>query len=296
MDIGTSFATVPTVARARLQTAQPWHPKAQGHAAMSETFDIVYSAEHADRRLIDVFIPDGEANGAAIYFIHGGGFSGGSKEQWREVARHFARLGYVCASVEYRLAPDNKFPTWVEDVRLGMSWFKSRADEYGFDPARVASAGSSAGGYLALILATIAPDDDLGRTSEMTVADTRPAAVVAYCPVTSMHASRRWPGRAKQLPALMPVTEEEDPELYRTASVEDRVGGGEPPTIFLHGDADDLIPLSDSTELADLWRARGGRSDVAVIEGAGHGFGYGVKTEFQIASIQHAERFLGEAL
>ena len=41
---------------------------------MSETFDIVYSAEHTDRRLIDVFVPDGERNGAAIYFIHGGGF------------------------------------------------------------------------------------------------------------------------------------------------------------------------------------------------------------------------------
>ena len=263
---------------------------------MSETFDIIFSAEHTDRRMIDVFLPEGERRGAAIYFIHGGGFTGGSKEQWRDVARHFAGLGFVCASVEYRLAPDNKFPTWVEDGRLGMSWFKARAGEYGFNPARIASVGSSAGGYLALILATIAPDDDLGRTDEQTLADTRPAAVVAYCPVTSMHEARRWPGRAGSLPNIMPATEADDPELYRIASVEDRVRGGEPPVVFLHGDADDLIPLSDSTELADLWRANGGRADLVAIEGAGHGFGYGVKTEFQQAAIARAERFLGEVL
>jgi acetyl esterase/lipase len=258
---------------------------------MKERFDIVYSAEHTDRRRIDVFRPGGDASGAGIYFIHGGGFSGGSKEQWREVARHFCRAGYACASVEYRLAPDWKFPEWVADARLGMSWFKQRAAEYGFDPARVASAGSSAGGYLALILATIGPDDDLGRSDEMAVADTRPAAVVAYCPATSMHEARRWPGR-EAYPKLMPAPEAEDPELYRAASLEDRVRGDEPPMIFLHGDADDLIPLAESVELAARINALGGRAEVARIAGAPHGFGYGVKTDHQRAALAHAERFL----
>ena len=262
---------------------------------MKEQFDIVYSSRHKDRRRIDVFRPEGRANGAAVYFIHGGGFIAGDKEHWREVARHFCRCGYACASVEYRLAPAWQFPAWVEDVRLGMAWFKQRADQFGFDPARVATAGSSAGGYLALILATIAPQDHLGRSDEFPDVDTRPAAVVAYCPLTSLYNVESWLGR-DACPDLMPATEADDPDLYRLASIPDRVCGREPPLLFLHGTEDALIPPSVSHELAERVNALGGRAEVVLIDGAEHGFGYGVTTGFQKAAIAHAERFGADVL
>ena len=152
---------------------------------MKELLDIAYSSRFADRRRIDVFAPETAGNGAAVLWIHGGGFAGGSKEQWHPLCRHFCGLGYVCASVEYRLAPEWKFPAWVEDVRLGMAWLRGRSGDWGVLPDRIAAAGSSAGGYLALMLATIGPGDSLGRTDELAGVDTRPRAVAAYCPATT---------------------------------------------------------------------------------------------------------------
>lgn len=262
---------------------------------MSEQFDIAYSNDHTDRRLIDLFTPEGQPNGAAIFFVHGGGFTAGDKAQWHDVCRHFAGLGYVCASAEYRLAPRWKFPAWVEDVRLGMAWFRRRAGECGFDPDRIAAAGSSAGGYLVLMLATIAPGDDLGRTDDLPEIDTRPNAVIAYCPAFSMHESRGWPSRLAY-PTLMPAPESEAPELYRIASVEDRLCGDVPATLILHGTADELIPLSEALDLHHRIRATGAHVDLHALEGVGHGFGYGVKTDAQRESIERITEFLHHQL
>ena len=201
----------------------------------------------------------------------------------------------MCASAEYRLAPEWRFPAWVEDVRLAMAWLRGRAGEYGLSPDRIAAAGSSAGGYLALMLATIPPEDGLASSNELAGTDTRPQAVVAYCPATSMHESRRWPSRAAY-PKLMPTPETEDPSLYEIASVEDRIRGKEPPILLVHGTADELIPLSESVELADKIKRAGGVAELVELPGAEHGFGYGVETDAQNTAIGHVERFLGKHL
>lgn len=262
---------------------------------MAEQMDLPYSEAHTDRRMIDVFTPDGQGNGAAVLWIHGGGFTAGDKSQWHSVCRHFAGLGYVCASPGYRFSPEWTFPAWVEDVRLAMAWFKANAGTFGFDPTRVATAGSSAGGYLALMLGTIGADDDLAATSELGDAGTQPKAIVAYCPAISMHDARRTWERAAY-PKLMPAPEHEDPELYRIASIEDRVAAGQPPVLILHGTADALIPYAESKSLAMAIKAVGGAVELVGLDGAEHGFGYGVETANQRAAIAHAAKFLSETL
>ncbi len=253
--------------------------------------EIPYSRRHTDRRRTDLFVPQRGGNGAAILWFHGGGFAGGDKDQWHPLCRHFCDLGYCCASAEYRLAPRWKFPAWVEDARLAMAWLRGRSGEYGFSADRIAAAGSSAGAYLALMLATIGPEDPLGRTEELGEAETRPRAVVTYCPASSMHEQRRWPSR-EAYPGLMAVPEQQDRQLYRTASVEDRIRGGEPPMLFLHGTADELIPLSESAELCAQVEQAGGQATLVRLQGAEHGFGYGVTTDSQQAAVAEVERFL----
>jgi len=257
---------------------------------MKEWSDLAYSRKHADRRLMDVFLPTGEqANGAAILFVHGGGWKAGGKAQWHGVARHFCGLGYVCASATYRLLPEWKFPAWIEDVRLAMSFFRGKSGEYGFDPARVAAAGSSAGGYLALMLGVLQGTDELGLTEELADPDTRPQAVVAYCPavaVPSEHVQTEFPA------------ERAAGSDYRNAavSVASYVRGGEPPTLFLHGDADKLFPAGQSVELAEKIKQAGGWAEAVILSGAEHGFGYGTRTEPQKQAIGHVRRFLAEHL
>jgi acetyl esterase/lipase len=268
---------------------------------VKELIDIPFSSTHADRRRVDVFLPDVKLTGAAVLFIHGGGFSGGDKKQWHSVARHFCGLGYVCASVEYRLTPQWPFPAQVEDVRLGMAWFRRQARDFGFGEARVAAAGSSAGGYLALMLATIAPDDPLGRIDELAAPDpaafdTRPNAVIAYCPVISVHEARQDAALKPLFQAFLPTPESQAPELYRRASTEDRITGRECPILLIHGDADKTVPLADSGDLSRIIQAKGGRAELQVIAGAAHGFGYGVSTGHQQKAIGHFQRFLSQNL
>jgi acetyl esterase/lipase len=258
---------------------------------MKELFDLPYAREHADRRRMDVFLPDAGANGAAILWIHGGGFSGGAKEQWHPLARHFCALGYACASATYRMLPDWKFPAWVEDARLAMAFLRGKAGEYGFDPARIAAAGSSAGGYLALMLGALRPEDALGRTEELAPGQTRPGAVIAYCPAVEMA-----PGTTDEKAVAAMIGPADAEGIHEFTRVASHVRGGASPVLFLHGTADELFPPAQSTELAERFREAGGRAEVIQLSGAEHGFGYGTRTQAQKTCVRHIERFLDQHL
>ena len=88
----------------------------------------------------------------AIVFYHGGGWVGGTPGQFTEHSKYLASRGMVAIQVEYRLLgrKSNDPPTTcVHDAKSAMRWVRSRAEELGIDPERIASAGGSAGGHLA---------------------------------------------------------------------------------------------------------------------------------------------------
>ena len=157
---------------------------------MSPQLDLPYRERFPDACRIDLYPPEDGGTGAALLFIHGGGWSAGGRKQWRAVAEYCAEQGLFCASMSYRLVPAHRFPAAVEDARLAMAWLRARAEEYGFSADRVGAVGSSSGGHLVAMLATIAPGDPLGVTPELATTDTRPNAVICYCPVVSLHSGR----------------------------------------------------------------------------------------------------------
>jgi acetyl esterase/lipase len=251
--------------------------------------DLEYSREQVENRRLDLFLPEQDANGGCILFIHGGGFSGGSRKQWRPVAEHFCKQGFVCVSAGYRLAPKWIFPSQLEDVRLAMAFVRSNAERYGFSPSRIAAQGSSAGGYLVAMLATIQPGDSIGATPELMIQDTRPNAAVCYCSVTTF---RPWGGHGESVAQFLGKTEREAPELYRAASPQDRVCGKEPPFLFLHGDADETVSVAHSVMMCNALRGAGGDAEVVLLPDVQHGYGYGVTTPAQLESVAHVGRFL----
>lgn len=107
---------------------------------------------------VRVFRPrNGAADpGAALLWIHGGGYVLGPAAQDDRLCRRFSdELGVTVASVEYRLAPQHPYPAALEDCWAGLTWL---AGLPGVDPARVAIGGASAGGGLAAALALLARD------------------------------------------------------------------------------------------------------------------------------------------
>ena len=94
-----------------------------------------------------------------VYFIHGGGMVLGSVEQEDAVATMVCdQVGALVVSVEYRLAPENPHPAPVEDCYAGLVWMARNAAELGFDPARLAVYGGSAGGGLTIATTLLARD------------------------------------------------------------------------------------------------------------------------------------------
>lgn len=95
-----------------------------------------------------------------IIVIHGGGFSGGKKEDFWEEARSYARAGYVAATINYRLTPNNQstpilrlmsITHAVEDGMNAIRYLKANAGLYNIDTSRIATVGSSAGGGISLV-------------------------------------------------------------------------------------------------------------------------------------------------
>jgi acetyl esterase len=151
---------------------------------------------------IRIYRPTGNYTPAAIYDVHGGGFTVGDLEMNHRTNVTLAReLGVVVVAVDYRLAPESPFPEPLEDVYAGLVWTASHGDELGIDAGRIVIHGSSAGGGLCAGLALLARDrggppiafqylnvpelDDRLATESMTVfTDTplfnRPAAVTSW--------------------------------------------------------------------------------------------------------------------
>jgi acetyl esterase len=111
---------------------------------------------------VRVYRPGPAAALPVLVFFHGGGWVIGSLETHDATARALAnRAGCVVVSVNYRLAPEHRFPAAVDDAYATTDWIAEHADELGVDAARVAVGGDSAGGNLTAVVSQLARD--LGR-------------------------------------------------------------------------------------------------------------------------------------
>ncbi|MGF6842632.1 acetyl esterase [Paraburkholderia youngii] len=106
----------------------------------------------------------------AFVYYHGGGFTVGSVDTHDALCRMFARDGQCAVlSVDYRLAPEHKFPTAVDDAFDALSWLHAHAAEFGIDDTRLALGGDSAGGTLATVCAVLARDAGIALALQLLI-------------------------------------------------------------------------------------------------------------------------------
>jgi acetyl esterase len=124
----------------------------------------------------------------ALVYFHGGGWLLGDLESHDAACRHYAN-GVRCrvVSVDYRMAPEHKFPAAVDDSAAATQWIVDNAGALGIDRARVAVGGDSAGGNLAAVLALMARDGDLPPLAFQLLV--YPATDMAMVTDSSQHAS-----------------------------------------------------------------------------------------------------------
>ncbi len=133
----------------------------------------VHAVEDADADGVPVRIyrpvETGDPSTALVYF-HGGGFVAGSVDVYDPLTRAIAnRAGCVVISVDYRLAPEHRFPAAVDDAWTATKWVTSRAAELGLDELKIGVGGDSAGGTLAAIIARRTRDHGIALATQLLV-------------------------------------------------------------------------------------------------------------------------------
>jgi acetyl esterase len=108
---------------------------------------------------VRIYTPEGSPSFPILVYFHGGGFALGSVDTHDALCRALCNgSGCIVASVDYRLAPEHKFPAAVEDAFAATHWVADHAPALQGDPARIAVGGDSAGGNLATVVALLARD------------------------------------------------------------------------------------------------------------------------------------------
>ena len=103
-----------------------------------------------ERNLLDVYAPASAQGAPTVLFVHGGSWQGGDKAIYRFVGESLARAGYVTGVMNYRLAPQNRYPTYVQDTAAALHWLRDHAGDFGGNPNNLFVVGHSAGAFNAV--------------------------------------------------------------------------------------------------------------------------------------------------
>jgi len=202
--------------------------------------------EKGRKEKLDVYIPSGEwkNNRPAVLFIHGGGFKGGDKAEYRSasVSADLARAGYVAVSCNYVLSTKEKPGAWpqnIADCREAVRWMRKNASDLGIDPQRIAVAGGSAGGYLALMVGLTDEKPELGGNPKATISS-KVSAVINMYGVTSSGK------HGKEMLANLGADADKifSPLTYVTSK--------SVPVLILHGTADKTVDIKQSQNLEEV--------------------------------------------
>lgn len=248
------------------------------------------------RQQLDLYRPTGinvnkKIRRPVLLHVHGGGWIIGSKnQQAKPLINYLTMNGWLCVDINYRLAPKQRFPDCLIDVKTAIAWIKNNIAEYGGDPKFIALTGGSAGGHLST-LAALTPNVaqfQPGFESE----DTQVQAVVAMYGVFDFtNTTGVWSGVGLGNllhRRVMPRSVKDDSELWRLASPRHQVHADAPPMFVVHGTTDCLVFVEDARDFVHALRAKSQAPVVyAELDGAQHGFDllHGVRTQFSIEAV-----------
>lgn len=235
------------------------------------------------KETLDLYLPAGRAAGTrspGIVIIHGGGWSGGSNEGGREFEEGttLAKAGYVCASVAYRVAKHDRWPTNVYDCKNAVRFLRKNAAVYGVDAGHIGVIGGSAGGHLALMVGYTSDVPALEPPSPYPGISDKVQAVVDMYGISDVRTRKSiapdgTPGaigpQSKSVFGDKPDVTDAD---FALASPTAHISATTPPTLILHGTADTTVDRDQSITLDKLLTEQKVEHQFIVVPGVGHTF------------------------
>ena len=247
---------------------------------ITECRNISYG-KHGKWNLLDVYYPEGTtAPLPTIVSIHGGGFVYGTKETYRRYCMSLAKRGFAVVNFSYRLAPEWRFPTPLEDANAVLEWVCRNADIYHLDPHRLFLVGDSAGAQIASQYAAIATNPDYAALFGFTVPEITVKALGLNCGLydaAALAAGKRTGIAKDYLGTHLPAT---DPRLQVLAQITEQY-----PAAHITTACGDFL-RDNARPMADFLRSKGIRVAVNC---------YGKDSEQELGHVFHVNIALPEA-
>ena len=219
---------------------------------------------------LDLYRPATPGPHPTVLHIHGGGWTGGSREGVVLRALPWLQMGYAVVNVSYRLARVAQAPAAVEDCLCALRWIAANAKQHDLDVTRIVTTGYSAGGHLALTTGMIPASAGLDRQCPSTVEFPRVAAIVNWFGIADVVDLLE--GANMKLYAVTWLGSLPDREaVARRVSPLTYVRKDLPPVLTIHGDADPTVPYTHATRLHAALQGAGAASELVTIPKGQHG-------------------------
>ena len=241
--------------------------------------DIVYMREGGKQRLARLYQPAGTGPFPAVLQIHGGAWNGKDRTDGQNTALDLAESGIVVLAIDFRNAPESRYPASLQDINYGIRWLKAHAGEFCSSASQVGAYGTSSGGHQ-ILLAAMGPDDPRYRTlplAEASDMDAKLAFVVSGWGVL-FPLERYKLAKAKGDEELVKDHDRffgsEDTQIQATPAL--IIERGEkiylPPALVFQGTEDQWTTVELAERFATDYRNAGGSIDLLLLDGARHTF------------------------
>jgi D-alanyl-D-alanine carboxypeptidase len=270
--------------------------RAKDEPAFTRTEDVIYGRKHGTALTLDVFTPKQSANGAAVIWVVSGGWFSRHEAIGQKPApapvRELVGRGYTVFAVVHGSQPKFTIPDILDDMHRAVRFIRTHAADYKIDPDRIGITGGSAGGHLSLMQGTAGDAGNPKAADPVDRASSRVRAVACFFPPTDFlnygnpgeNAVGR--GRLKDFIAAfdfhefdprqkkyVPITDEEKiMEIGRQISPITHVTADDPPTLIIHGDKDQLVPIQQAESFVAKCKEVGVPAELVVKPGASHGW------------------------
>jgi acetyl esterase/lipase len=212
----------------------------------------------SDRQLLDIWAPAGKAvlpageRKPVVIFFYGGGWNSGHREDYGFAGAAFAGQGFLTVVPDYRLVPNVRFPTFMEDAAEAVRWVHRHIHHYGGDPDRIALSGHSAGAYIGAMLAL--DPRWLGQDQSIIKAGVLFSGPYDFAPFRE--------SRGRNAFGHWPDPHETQPVNHAHISA--------PPLMLAHGSSDRVVYAKNSRVLAARLADVGAPVKLQIYPGAGH--------------------------
>jgi acetyl esterase len=223
-----------------------------------------------------------------ILLVHGGGWTGGTREALAPHARYFAARGWACVNVSYRLAGQSgvTIQDSRDDVRAAFDWVRAVAEKRGWDSTHIVALGESAGGQLACALGILPPEPQRWRAHSLVL-------INPVLDLTTLTWAQTLPGvrEAGPIDPKNPTAHpayQASPLFFFTRE--------SPRILLMHGRKDTVVPFAQAEALVARARTLNAVVELAPIDNGGHAFflrEYGTLEAIHV-ELKRIVEFIGE--